>query len=126
MRCPHHKGTGMFLDSAVSSPLDRSERLTLFLPWQTCSFRHQLDFSGKHSSHAAIMREDYSFTFPQPSIDRHSLIQLSGVRCLGENENARAEKQQQMAFKIELSGLRVKRGEEAIKMLIKISQSAQS
>ena len=27
-------------------------------PWQTCSFRHQLGFSGKHSSHAAIMRND--------------------------------------------------------------------
>ena len=27
-------------------------------PWQTCSFRHQLDFSGKHSSHAAITRND--------------------------------------------------------------------
>ena len=28
------------------------------LPWQTCSFRHQLGFSGKHSSDAAIMRKD--------------------------------------------------------------------
>ena len=27
-------------------------------PWQTCSFRHQLGFSGKHSSHAAIARND--------------------------------------------------------------------
>ena len=25
-----------------------------FTPWQTCSFWHELDFSGKHSSHAAI------------------------------------------------------------------------
>ena len=25
-----------------------------FTPWQTCSFRHQLGFSGKHSSQAAI------------------------------------------------------------------------
>ncbi len=32
--------------------------LTLFVPWQTCSFRHQLAFSGKHSSHAAITSED--------------------------------------------------------------------
>ena len=45
---------GMFLYSAVSSPLDRSNRFTLSLPWQTCSFRHQLGFSWKHSSHAAI------------------------------------------------------------------------
>ena len=34
-----------------------------FNPWQTCSFRHQLDFSGKHTGHAAITREDYSLTF---------------------------------------------------------------
>ena len=27
---------------------------SLFLSWQTCSFRHQLGFSWKHSSHAAI------------------------------------------------------------------------
>ena len=27
-------------------------------PWQTCSFRHQLGFSGKHSSDAAITRND--------------------------------------------------------------------
>ena len=32
--------------SAVSSPLDRSKRFTLLLPWQTCSFRHQLGFLG--------------------------------------------------------------------------------
>ena len=25
-----------------------------FTTWQTCSFRHQLGFSGKHSSHAAL------------------------------------------------------------------------
>ena len=29
-----------------------------FLPWQTCSFQHKLGFSGKHSSNAAIIRED--------------------------------------------------------------------
>ena len=32
----------MCLCSAVSSPLDRSKRFTLFLPRQTCSFRHRL------------------------------------------------------------------------------------
>ena len=42
---------GMFLYSTVSSLLDRSKHFT---PWQNCSFRHQLGFSGKHSSHAAI------------------------------------------------------------------------
>ena len=44
------KGKGMFLYSAVSSPLDRSKRFTLFLPWQTCSFRHQLGFSWIRAS----------------------------------------------------------------------------
>ena len=29
-----------------------------FLPWQTCSFRHQPGFSGKHSSQAAITCND--------------------------------------------------------------------
>ena len=47
------------LYSAIPIPSDCSKRFTLH-PWQTCSFRHQLDFcfSGKHSSHAAIMRND--------------------------------------------------------------------
>ena len=31
---------------------------------QTCSFWHQVDFSGTHSSLAAITRNDYSITFP--------------------------------------------------------------
>ena len=34
-----------------------------FIPWHTCSFRHQLYFSGKDSSVAAITREDYSLTY---------------------------------------------------------------
>ena len=71
-----HK-TSMFLYSAVSSPLARSKHFTLFLPWQTCSLRHQLGFSWKHSSHAAITRNYYSLTFPPLSIARYSFIQLS-------------------------------------------------
>ena len=57
-------------------------------PWQTCSFRHQLDFSWKHSSHAAITHEYYSLTFPPPSIARYSFMQQSELGCRGENENA--------------------------------------
>ena len=45
----------MFLYSAVSSPLDRSKRFTLLLPWQTCSFRHQLGFSGKQVRHSTTV-----------------------------------------------------------------------
>ena len=82
------KGKGMFLCSAVSSPLNRSKRFTLFLPWQTCSFQHQRGFSWKHSSHAAITRNDYSLTFPPPSIAWYTFTQLSEVECHGENDNA--------------------------------------
>ena len=44
-----------------------------FTPWQTCSFRHQFDFSGKHFSHSAITHEGYSLTFPPPFIARYYL-----------------------------------------------------
>ena len=47
-----------------------------FTPWQTCSFRHQLDFSRKHSIHAVITREGI-FIFLPPSISRYSFIHLS-------------------------------------------------
>ena len=60
----------LFLYSAVSSPLDRSKRFTLFIPWQTCSFRHQLDFSGTYSSHA------FPLLCVLP-VARYSCIQLS-------------------------------------------------
>ena len=36
-----------------------------------------LHFFGKHSSHAAITREDYSLTLPPPSTARYSFIHLS-------------------------------------------------
>ena len=48
--------------------------------------------SGKHSSHAAIMREDYSLIFFLPFIARYSFIQLSELGHRGENENAKASK----------------------------------
>ena len=75
-------GKGMFLYSAVSSHWDCSERFTLhpladlflytstpgrpvplhFIPWQTCSLQHQLDFSRKHSAMLQLLHKDYSFT----------------------------------------------------------------
>ena len=66
----------MFLYSAVSSALDRSKRSTLYR-WQTCSLRHQFSFSGKHSSHAAIVQRLFTYVFPPLSIVRYSFIQLS-------------------------------------------------
>ena len=86
------KGKGMFLYSAVSSLLDRSKRFTLFLPWQTCSFRHQLDFSGKHSSHSAIAHEDYSLVIISTTISSQVLnTQLGelGHRCRQSKEPKR-------------------------------------
>ena len=47
---------------AVSSPLDHSKRFIFkslyFSPWQTCSFQHQIDFSGKHSAMLQLLHED--------------------------------------------------------------------
>ena len=60
-----------FYIARVSSRLNRSKHFTLH-PWQTCSFRHQLNFSVKHSSHAAISHEEYSLTFLPISI--YSLV----------------------------------------------------
>ena len=68
------------------------QRTLHFTLLKTCSFRHQLDFSGKRSSHAGIMREDYSLTFPPLSIARYSFIQLSGLRRRGVNENVKFSK----------------------------------
>ena len=45
-----------------------------FTHWQTGFFRHQLDLSGKHSSHAAIAREDNSFRCPPLCIYSRALI----------------------------------------------------
>ena len=80
----------------VLSPVRWNAQITLlFTPWQTCSFRHQLDSSEKHSSHAAITRESYSLTFPPPSIARYSFIHLSELGCRRENANAQTSKQEQ-------------------------------
>ena len=79
--------------SAACSRLDRSNRLnTLFLPWQTCSFRQQLDYSGKQVATQQLLHEVYSPTFPPLSIARYSFIQLSDLRRRGENENAQTSK----------------------------------
>ena len=73
------KGKGMFLYITVSSPLDRSKRFTLFLPWQTCSCRHN---SASLGSVLAMqqLRNDYPLPFLPLSIARYSFIQLSRLR----------------------------------------------
>ena len=81
-----------FLFNAVSSSFARSKRFTPH-PWHTCSFRHQLDFSGKYSTIPTAMKsEDVSFIFPPLSISRYSIIQLSQLGRRGENENAQSSK----------------------------------
>ena len=102
----------MFLYSAVSSPLDRSKRFTLFLPWQTCSFRHQLGFFRKHSSDAAITRDDYSLTFPPPSIARYTFIQLSEGRQWRERKCSIFETVAKGGFEPRLTRLRVRHSTE--------------
>ena len=34
-----------------------------FTPWQTCSFRNHLDFSGKHSATLQLLCKDFSFRY---------------------------------------------------------------
>ena len=59
-----------------------------FTPWQTCSFRHQLGFSGTHSAMLQLLCKYYSLTFPPLSIARYSFIQLRQLGRHGENKNA--------------------------------------
>ena len=71
---------GMFLYSAVSN----------FTPWQTCSFRQQLQFSGKHSAMPQLLHRVYPLTLPTLSMNRYSFIQQSELGHFEENENALA------------------------------------
>ena len=78
----------MLLYSAVSGPLRAcytSPSGKLFSPAPTLFLREAF-------SHAAITREDYSFTFPALSIARYLFIQLSELGHRGVNENAKTLK----------------------------------
>ena len=57
-------------------------------PQQTCSFRQQLDFYGKHSAVLLLLYKNNPLTFPLLYIARYSCIQMSELRRRGENENA--------------------------------------
>ena len=46
-----------------------------FTPWQTYSFQHHCDFSGKHSAMLQLLHEDYSFRYPPLSCDTCCLFQ---------------------------------------------------
>ena len=80
---PPENTNGKFLHSAVSSLYDHSGCFMLH-PRQTCSFQHQLDFSGKHSATLQLLHKDYLFTYPPLSIARYSFIQLNELeQCRG-------------------------------------------
>ena len=76
---------GMFLYLAQYPVRWTTQTALHFSHGRPVQFRHQLDFSGKHPSHAAIAHEDYPFTFPPLSIARYLFIQSLG--CRGQNEN---------------------------------------
>ena len=82
----------VFLYSAVSSPLDRSKRFTLFSsPGRPV---HSDTNSAYLGSILAMqqLRNDYTLTCPPLSIARYSFIQLSRLRRRGVNENAQISK----------------------------------
>ena len=46
----------LYIYSAVFSQLDRSNRFTFFAtPWHTCSFRHELGFSGQNQEQLGLI-----------------------------------------------------------------------
>ena len=100
----HHlgKGKGAFLYSVVvspglyTSPPGRPVPLHFTpSPWQTCSFQHQLNMSGKNSATLQLLRIGYSLKYPLPSIARYSVIQLSELEQGGVDEIVQSLKQQQ-------------------------------
>ena len=72
------KGKGSFYIAQYLVRWTAQNALHFCPPWQTCSFRHQLGFSGKYSSDELQLRaKTKSLTCPPLSIARYSFIQLS-------------------------------------------------
>ena len=71
---PHGVLKGMFLFSSLETI---GKSVLNFNHWQTYSFRHQLNFSGKHSTALQLLCGNYSLTFPLQFIAKYSFIQLS-------------------------------------------------
>ena len=86
------KRKGMFYIAQCPVHWTAQSALHILPSLQTCSFQHQLGFSGKHSRHAAITLEDYSLTFPPLYIARYPFIQPGELGRHGENANAQASK----------------------------------
>ena len=79
---------GTLLYTMVSTPWDCSKCFTVY-SWQTCSFQHQLDFSGNYSATLQLLQEDYSFTSASLPVARCSFIQLSELWQRGVNKIAK-------------------------------------
>ena len=96
----------MVLYSAVASPLDVSNRFTLFaLPGRPVHSNTNSTSLGSFSRATITARR--LITYLPTEIGRYLFIQLSELSH-GENENARALKQQQRGFEPGISRLRVR------------------
>ena len=60
--------------------------------WRTADLVRSTTSHGMANGGTAIMREEYSLTFPPLSITKLSFRELSGLMCRGENENAQTTK----------------------------------
>ena len=100
------KGKGMFL---YSTALNRSSDLH-FNPWKTCSFRHQLDFSGKHSSQTATFYAQRLITHISSTVYYQVLIYTAEwtESSWRERKQTHFEKVAKGGFEPGLSRLRVR------------------
>ena len=72
---------GMFLYSAVSSPLDRSKRFTLSSPGRPVHSDTNSASPGSILARQQLRAKTKSLTFPPLSIARYSFIQLNQLGC---------------------------------------------
>ena len=83
----------MFLYSAVSSPLDRSKRFTLFaLPGRPVHSDTNSAYPGSILVMLPLRATTKSLKFPPLYIARFSFIQLSRLGRREENKNAQTSK----------------------------------
>ena len=55
-------------------PVLRTAQGTTLTPWQNCSIKHDLVFSGKHSATEQLVHKDCFIHIPSLSIARYSCI----------------------------------------------------
>ena len=84
------KRQGMFLCSAVSSPLDRSKHVTLHLLAHLFAAPTRLLWEAFRQ--AVVTAQRLITHIPTASIARYSFIQLSEMGRRGENENGQTSK----------------------------------